>query len=40
MPTPSIVDENRRSRPSPGVLGDEESRIKRFVKKGKRKKNV
>ncbi|KAH0818533.1 hypothetical protein GEV33_004258 [Tenebrio molitor] len=25
MPTPSIIDENRRSRPSPGVSGDEES---------------
>jgi hypothetical protein len=39
MPTPSIIDENRRSRASPGVSGDEESRIKRFVKEGK-KKNV
>jgi hypothetical protein len=25
MSTPSIIDENRRSRPSPGVSGDEES---------------
>jgi hypothetical protein len=25
MPTPSIIDENRRSRPSPGVSGDEDS---------------
>jgi hypothetical protein len=25
MPTPSIIDENRRSRPSPGVSGDEKS---------------
>jgi hypothetical protein len=38
MPTPSIIDENRRSRPSPGVSGDEESRIERSVKEGE--KNV
>ncbi|KAH0814663.1 hypothetical protein GEV33_008128 [Tenebrio molitor] len=27
-PTPSIIDENRRSRRLPGVLGDEESSVK------------
>ncbi|KAJ3622371.1 hypothetical protein MTP99_002886 [Tenebrio molitor] len=32
-PTPSIVDENRRSRPSPGVSGDEESSVKEGEKK-------
>jgi hypothetical protein len=36
MPTPSIIDENRRSRPSPGVSGDEESRIERSVKEGEK----
>ncbi|KAH0820517.1 hypothetical protein GEV33_002274 [Tenebrio molitor] len=35
-PTPSIIDENRRSRPSPGVSGDEESRIEKFVKEEKK----
>jgi hypothetical protein len=46
MPTPSIIDENRRSRPSPGVSGDEEShqlgevsRTERSEKEGE-KKNV
>jgi hypothetical protein len=37
MPTPSIIDENRRSRPSPGVSGDEEGRIERSVKEGEKK---
>ncbi|KAH0816093.1 hypothetical protein GEV33_006698 [Tenebrio molitor] len=32
-PTPSIIDENRRSRPSPGVSGDEESSVKEGEKK-------
>jgi hypothetical protein len=43
MPTPSIIDENRRSRPSPGVSGDEAShqlgavsRTGRSVKEGKK----
>jgi hypothetical protein len=43
MPTPSIIDENRRSRLSPGVSGDEEShqlgevsRTERSVKEGKK----
>jgi hypothetical protein len=43
MPTPSIIDENRRSRPSPGVSGDEEShqlgevsRTERSGKEGKK----
>jgi hypothetical protein len=44
MPTPSIIDENRRSRPSPGVSGDEEShqlgevsRTERSEKEGEKK---
>jgi hypothetical protein len=32
-PTPSIIDENRRSRPSPGVSGDKESSVKEGEKK-------
>jgi hypothetical protein len=46
MPTPSIIDENRQSRPSPGISGYEEShqlgevsRTERSGKEGE-KKNV
>jgi hypothetical protein len=45
MPTPSIIDENRRSRPSPGVSGDEKSHqlgeVSRTERSGKEgEKNV
>jgi hypothetical protein len=39
-PTPSIIDENRRSRPSPGVSGDEESSVKEGEKKMSRDEKV
>jgi hypothetical protein len=43
MPTPSIIDENHRSRPSPGVSGDEDSHqlgeVSRTERSGKKEED-